>query len=253
MQLSMSGKRNAKLIDSVFPCCQFSSHADVRGLRHMKLIGRGDVDRVASRSDKENARIAAAEWLGHVQRVTRMNLSDLARQSHVAPSTLYRAANDPDHQHVLSTTTIAKISKVTGVPPPNVLRPGESAQPGIEEAIRFKSGKSGQLTLALIERGLNGDPELESWRLQTRALELAGYLPGDLIILDPHADPRPGDLVAADTYDIERDRQATIWRLFNPPYLVAASSDLRLIKPRLLDGAVIRGVALVSFRPRVAA
>jgi hypothetical protein len=47
-------------------------------------------------------------------------------------------------------------------------------------------------------RSLIGDRNgIEPWLLHTRALELEGFMPGDIVLVDLNASPKPGDAVYA--------------------------------------------------------
>ena len=94
---------------------------------------------------------------------------------------------------------------------------------------------------------------VDAWILRTRALELAGYLPGDVVIVDLKATARPHDIVCAQLYDFKTMKADTIWRRYEPPYLVAVSSDAALLKPERDDVASIKGVVIGTFRPRASA
>jgi hypothetical protein len=74
------------------------------------------------------------------------------------------------------------------------------------------------------------------WTVRTRALDLVGILPGDVVEFDMGAEPREGDVVVAQVYDDETGTAATVLRIFLPPYLVVRSSDSGLqLRPVLVD------------------
>lgn len=58
---------------------------------------------------------AAREYLQFVMRRLDMTASALARLAGIAPTTLTRALNDPNHQFTLSTTTLEKIREASGL------------------------------------------------------------------------------------------------------------------------------------------
>lgn len=83
------------------------------------------------------------------------------------------------------------------------------------------------------------------------AADLAGYLPGDSVLFDMSVTPRAGDIVEAQVYGA-RDAE-TIFRYFDPPYLVVRTADPGANqKPQLVDGERIKivAVALRSLRER---
>jgi transcriptional regulator with XRE-family HTH domain len=92
---------------------------------------------------------------------------------------------------------------------------------------------------------------MDAWRLRTPALDLAGYWPGDIVLVSSHVPPSPGDAVVAQTEEERREDVRTVWRLYAPPVLIAHSSDHSLIIPIPLDRAVLMGTVVALFRLRV--
>jgi SOS-response transcriptional repressor LexA len=90
--------------------------------------------------------------------------------------------------------------------------------------------------------------------LRSRCLEVAGYVPGDVLMVDMNAKPEQGDVVCAQVYD-RLGRAETVFRIFEDPFLVASSLDGTFFKPLLIDNerVVVRGVVVASFRDRRAA
>lgn len=89
--------------------------------------------------------------------------------------------------------------------------------------------------------------------INTRALELAGYLPGDSVVFDMSVAPREGDAVAANVYKLEGGAM-TVLRLYDPPYLVTRTMDQRIMtKPRPVDDHLVKimavAIRLVRARP----
>ena len=95
---------------------------------------------------------------------------------------------------------------------------------------------------------------VDPWTLKSRALETAGYLPGDVMIVDLNGGAEPGDVVCAQLYDWSRSKAETVFRIYEPPYLVPATFDPRLRRIIVVDNenAMIRGVVIASIRPRQA-
>lgn len=96
------------------------------------------------------------------------------------------------------------------------------------------------------------------WRLHTRALELEGFMPGDIVLVDERASPRPGDAVYATVQD--RTKADPIMRQFQNVggvnLLVPRTSDPRPPVSLVVDQrrVMIRGVLLPHrLRGRVAA
>lgn len=100
-------------------------------------------------------------------------------------------------------------------------------------------------------RAIGGDRNaIVPWELNTRALELAGYLPGDVVLVDLNATPKPGDAVYAQLYDWPGRKAQTVMRIFERAgpinLLVAKTTDPGLAQPHIVDGerVVIKGVLM---------
>jgi hypothetical protein len=190
-------------------------------------------------------------WLKAVLEKTGLDPTGLAAKAGLHPSTLTRFVNNENVTHDLSRRTVSGIEKATGIAygqdkvrqrTLGLAEPEGSAyvveagdgDSRIDEAVRY------------LVQAQNG---LDPWRLKSRALELAGYLPGDVLIVDLNAEPEDGDAVVAQNYDGGAE---TIFRIYQKPYLVAAATDRVPRRPLLVDDdtVMIRGVVVAMFRPR---
>lgn len=91
------------------------------------------------------------------------------------------------------------------------------------------------------------------WRLMSRAVELAGYLPGDLLLVSQKVSPLAGDVVCAQIYDGQTDSAETVFRVYEPPFIITRTMDpAHSQKPRIVDNerVVIWGTVIRSFRER---
>lgn len=230
----------------------FLNRAEVMPLPH--ILCRLQTDEVLPKAMTDIAEETRAEvrtWLLRVKAATGWSWTKIARTAGVAPSTLTKAVK-PDHPHAMSTTTLTKISRGTGVPmPPDLGAPATEGFTETEAAPYIPEGRPD--IDRLLAEYTGDDANLVPWELATRALELAGYLPGDVVVLDMGATPRPGDIVCAQVYDFAHDTARTIWRRFDPPYLIPATTDPGAQKPEQLDRAKVKGVVVMSLRPRRAA
>jgi len=193
-------------------------------------------------------RLAEAQraWLQRVTRDTGLTLTEIARKAGKHHTTLTNFMNKPD-RGPLNPLTITLVAEATGVPASAEAR-GTPAPEGLaEEAEPYLAGSESPLDLA-VRALVAARPGVDPWRLRTHALEDAGYLMDDIVIVDLNATPRAGDAVCAQLYDWPRGRAETIWRIFEPPYLVTATNDPALRKPILVDDdrVVIKGVLLPS-------
>lgn len=113
--------------------------------------------------------------------------------------------------------------------------------PGLAEAAVVKS-----VAAALGER-----PGVDVWRVNGPSMALAGLLTGDLMLVDSHQAERvrAGDVVIAQVYG-RHASASTVLRRFEPPVLVAASTDPADARVHVVDGenVVIRGKVVASWR-----
>ena len=186
----------------------------------------------------EGPQSLARDWILKVLAAKGWTPHRLAVEAGLSPATVHRALND---DHVTSNTTLEKISKATGIPTP--LAAHAAGQSGFRESDAVP---------------LHAPARTESdaqtwWRLNTRAAELAGYLPGDEVLTDQSVMPRAGDLVCAQVYDFQMGSAETVFRIFDPPYLVVRTMDPSVsTKPLPVDGkhVLIMGTVVRSVRLR---
>lgn len=185
-------------------------------------------------SQKQKTQETVRHWLRQVLEARGWSASDLAQASGVSKSTVSRALHDDNFAP--TTTTLAKISTAAGVPPPHF---GSGPLIGFaEEDLRAiePPAEPGELT-----------PN-EFWR-EVRGLGLAalGILPGDVVRIDMARAPAAGDVVCAQSYDIERGTARTILRLFDPPFLLTRALDPAAhAKPHLVDGVQVKIMGVVT-------
>jgi hypothetical protein len=95
-------------------------------------------------------------------------------------------------------------------------------------------------------------PGFDIWRVKSRAMQLAGYLHDDFILVDTHAAERvrSGDTVIAQVYNNATGTAETVLRRFDFPVLIAASTDPKHAKVHVVDGVnvLVRGKVVASWR-----
>lgn len=161
-------------------------------------------------------------------------------------------AGDPGTS-TLNANTIDKIVAKYGVPPPGsnaefvaAAKPRPTFQ---EEAAPFTGGINDPLTNAVhaLAAGRNG---VDAWTLKTRALELDGFLPGDVVLVDLNAAPHHGDVVCAQVYDFGSMKAETVMRVFENAgpikILVSRTMDRSLQQSLVVDDdrVIVKGVLL---------
>jgi transcriptional regulator with XRE-family HTH domain len=169
--------------------------------------------------------------------------TDLANRAGLDPSTLSRFLTKGRDGHALRASTIQRISTVSGLPfgnSPQVQSLSESeAEPYI---FASEDGRA-----AAVKILIGNHSNVDAWTLNSRAIENAGFKPGDVLIVGLNETPLAGDIVCAQIYDWTKDQAETVFRIFQPPALISASADVSLLKPYLLSD---KGVVLHSLRSR---
>ena len=200
------------------------------------------------------------DWLRSLINTTGLAPSALANGAGVSESTLTRLVNKRDYTGTLSPETVERIVTAYRVPGPegfqSSLRRG-GAPAGFSEAAPVDfSGVRDELAL-IVKAILRGRNDVHTWRLQTTALEGAGFLPGDLVFVQEISEgqmPRAKDAVCAQVVDYQRGMAETVWRIYDPPFLVGAGLDRTAYKPLIVDNERVKvaGIITESFRPLAA-
>lgn len=152
-------------------------------------------------------------------------------------------------EQALNAATIAKISAFTGLPGPDGAMPPGMAEP---DAVPYVAGEEAQdRETAAVKALVGGREGVDAWVIRTRAVESAGLVPGDIALIDLTAAPKAGEIVVAQIYDRTGSAQ-TVFRVYDPPYLTAASSDPAFRKPFTVDNnlVVILGVLDARLKTR---
>lgn len=191
------------------------------------------------------------EYILRVLEKTGLTQTQLANRAGLDPSTLSRFLSVEREGHTLRPSTLRKIETATGVPA-SATAP-EPAHGGFSEpeATPYEVKPASPLERIIAvwaSEGSNVDP----WILKGKALEGAGYRTGDILLVSLGLPPAAGDVVCAQVYDWAKGQAETIFRIFQPPFLVAATADPRLMKPHLIDdgNTAIKGVVIQSIRER---
>ncbi|QTG12922.1 hypothetical protein G6M86_06555 [Agrobacterium tumefaciens] len=185
------------------------------------------------------------DWLQSIMTERNMSPIELAKFVGVSPTTIYRAI-DVGSEFTTTTKTLEKVASKVGRQPPGPsyldahhIRPLNS--PSGLEAIDVPRNL---ITLTADEH------RLLAYRILDRSLELEGYLPGDIVVIDEDVAPSAGDIVCVDLSSQRPGGAGRVLRLFEPPYLMSRSIDRRVEPaPILLDRSVeIKGTATAMLR-----
>jgi transcriptional regulator with XRE-family HTH domain len=196
----------------------------------------------------EPSRDEIRRWIRDILSQSGETPTALARKAGIASTTLTRFLNEQD-KTVLSFRSIAKIAHAAGVPPIG-LNPATSAG-FVEDAVPYDASEAGVKSYTAAIEALIGERQAASpWIMQSYALEGAGYMPSDVLIVDLNRKPEAGDAVCAQVYQWSQGKAETLFRIFEPPYLVAASHNPSIRKPLLVDNdrVIIKGVVTEMLR-----
>lgn len=190
-------------------------------------------------------------WLRAIVAHTGLAPSALAKKAGVSAPTLTVFLNNPEAKHALSARTVSKIEAATGMrygPDPRTVSMRQE-----QDAIPFRP-QEGPEEFRLVIEAFGKANGIAPWLLKSRVIESAGYLPGDLLLVDFNRPHQPGDIVYAEIYDWPRSRANSIFRIWEPPSLITATNDASLRKPFVVDNQniTIKGVVIASVRPRQA-
>lgn len=127
------------------------------------------------------------------------------------------------------------------------LSPGYSGS----DVVLLSPGSEERNTFAVAAALHSGNPDLSVWRVKSTAMTLAGYLPGDCLLIDTLLPGRTaaGDVVIASVAGLTADRP-TVLRRHEPPVLVAAATGPEYRNVYVVDQRTveIRGKVLASWR-----
>lgn len=206
------------------------------------------------RSMSSEVRDRNLRWLAFLERATGKSLSEIGTNAGKAHTTLTRFRSKASLSS-FNAATVEAVKKLTGLPGPDefelMTKPAAVAVAGFrEEAALFDHGADNQ-TARIITAIIGDRPGVHAWSMKSDALTSAGVLPGDVVVIDQHKSPAPGDVVCAQIYDRPGGLKAdTVLRLYRPGWLVTASANPILLEPvQIVDGkVVIMGTAIGVYR-----
>jgi hypothetical protein len=177
----------------------------------------------------------------------------LAVQAGIDPSLIQKPFN-PNYKGKFGADTLSAIAKAANL---RVMEyPNRPLGLAEAEAEPFQYEERSDAIEANVDRAVRelvkGRNGRDPWVIRGYALELSGILPGDVVIVDLNMQPRPKDVVCAQIYDWSSMKAETVFRVYDPPYLMTNSLRFGVQKPLLVDdrSVVIRGVVDVTLRRR---
>ncbi|MFO0448862.1 MAG: hypothetical protein ACK52I_09420 [Pseudomonadota bacterium] len=200
-------------------------------------------------ADKLRAR--QREWLQRIVREHQVKPTPLAKAAGVAATTITRKLNDPHDTAILSEISVARIAKHLGIPAPNFLSDEGPRGFSDGEAAEWRAGGDADALANAIAAMTGHALHKVAWELRSEALLFEHYRPGDILIVDLNAQPKAGDIVLVQLYDWRnRGGTETVFRLYEPPFLIASGPVEAARKPRLInaDEVGIKGVVEAMLR-----
>lgn len=144
------------------------------------------------------------------------------------------------HTETMQQETIELLCQVYGVNPPDASVAGFAES----DARPLEASEGGHDPLP------HGS-ELNDWVITTDALRHLGIIPGDVLRVNPLLLPRPGDLVCAQIINFQLATADTVFRFYEPPFLISGSHERGHRRPRMIDESVtIMGVVERQLRNR---
>ncbi len=194
------------------------------------------------------------------------NQADLAKRARVSPSLISKLENQ---EQKLTTIHMEKFAKIFHVRPTDILArrlledseiQTEISERGAEAWTPEPAGndnkhgknhdkpKKNTLNIdfkaSMITALLDENPNRSAWVLRSQALNVDGYRPGDILIIDAEKKAKPGDIICAQLYN--RGDANTVFRIYQPPYLIAATTKTNLREPRLIDPGRVKIMGTVT-------
>lgn len=197
------------------------------------------------------------QWLESLLKRLGITATELARRADLNPSTLTRFLNSEGNEgHTLTFRTIRKIENAVG----KARQPGSAAAQSITgfseaEAQPWDHGSTPDQQMASAVRALIGARNAcHAFTIGSDDLHALGIHAGDVLVVDTNEAARPGDIVCAQVNDLPAGGARTVFRLYEPPYLISGSAMPGVRRPVIVDGvnASISGVVIGRLSPRQA-
>lgn len=211
----------------------------------------------ASLQPMQDAKQEQLEWVKAVMdHLGVRSKNALAVIAGVEPSLIQKPFN-PNYKGKFGADTLKKIADAAHL---RVMEfPGRPGGLGEGDASPFVYNESENTLERNFDRAVReltaGRNGRDAWVMGNHSLELSGVMPGDVLIVDMNLAPRPRDIVCAQLYDNARGRADTVFRIYDPPFLLVNSIRLGPHKGLMVDNdqIAIRGVVDAVLRRRTAA
>ena len=194
----------------------------------------------------ENKKAAKAEfsaWMKSNMERLHLSQNQLAKRARISVNTISRYCNEDDGAEP-KMSYVKIISEAFGAKPPSFY--------GFEEpAVSYGLSEPG-VEMLPSESGPEWNGNLSNWRVKDNAMQVMGYLAGDIVMADARVQPVDGDVVIANLYSPGGTSARTVLRVYKKPgYLIPAAADARSLEVHEIGkNAAIFGVVVESIRRR---
>ena len=194
------------------------------------------------------------EWLEGILAKTGWKATHLARKAELDPSTLTRFLNsNAGEGHVLTFRTVRKIENAVKA----TIRMGTHTQTsmtgfGEGEGQPFNQDTVNGNIANAVQALIGSRNTCDAWQITSNDLHSIGLLVDDIVIVDLQEQPINGDVVCAQVYDQPMSNARTVFRIWEPPFLVTNSNLPHLRRPIIVDNtnATLMGVVVGRVSPR---
>lgn len=201
-------------------------------------------------SDETEDKALLAKWLAEILEDRRLSVNKAAKETRISKTQIGRYLSGEG-----SMPSLAYIKRIGNLAPhihaPIGLLPsanGTSTPRREKDVIQLEVDDNCPIELK------PKTPEQIVFRLKTRAIEMPPYcyLPGDILLLDRSlTKPKAGKAVCAEIYNLQDETRETVFRAWDPPYLMIATNDPKVPRtPIYVDGekVAILGTVVRSLR-----
>jgi len=175
-------------------------------------------------------------WLQAIIDASGKSLTRFAQDAGISHTTLSRALNPNEPPPNFRADTIAKLISLSGQPAPDSVRATGMAEPDVLPIAPANDDAAGHL-----------GPDRHEWQVGASFSRLAGYRPGDRLLVDMAERPCDGDDVLVQIEDM-KGGATTHLRRFRRGWVLAGPET----EPEYVDGIRVRvaGVVVKSWRLR---
>lgn len=202
---------------------------------------------------KETHREALKQWIRTGMSERKISFNKLTDEIGVATTTISKFVNDPKYKYTPKAPVIEKLEVLFGTKAPGSTRDKARQVRKPEGELLDPASLADDLRNAL--HALAGARKgIEFWKLSSTAIEGAGFHPGDILIVDPHAYTYAGEPVVASVMDPDDGTRRFVFRSYQKPYLQALSADPEYLGVLEVDDkyVIVRGAILgrISWKER---